>query len=388
MNKDIIGIIGSGTMGSGIAQVAARAGHSVLLYDNDPLQLEYAQINIAKSYDKLVDKGKFSRKDADDILELIDYTGDLNRFANCGLVIEAIVENHKIKSEVFERLCTIVDENCIIGTNTSSLSIASLSSSVKNSGRLIGIHFFNPAPILPLVEVVPWIGTEDKISEKTYNLIKDWGKVPVMAKDTPGFIVNRVARSFYGESLRIYEEGIADFAQIDKALKEKGGFRMGPFELMDLIGNDVNFTVTSTVFKEMFYDPRYKPSITQKRLVEAGMLGRKTGRGYYDYSNKNEAKAININEQTADSIFKRVIVMLINEAADALLFNIASREDLDLAMTKGVNYPKGLLKWADELGIGFVVEELNKLYDTYKEDRYRVSPVLEQMKKDNRKFYE
>jgi len=388
MKNEVIGIIGSGTMGSGIAQVAAKAGHKVILYDNDSLQLEYAQVSITKTYNKLEDKGKFTREEVEEIIDRISYSSNLELFSECDIVIEAIVENLEIKHNVFSRLCTIVSDECIIASNTSSLSIASLSSAVTKPGRMIGIHFFNPAPILPLVEIVPWIGTDENTKMKAYTLMQQWGKIPVYAKDTPGFIVNRVARPFYGESLRIYEEGIASFAQIDKAIKDKGGFRMGPFELMDLIGNDVNFTVTSTVFKEMFFDPRFKPSITQKRLVEAGMLGRKTGKGFYDYTNPGNDDDIVLDDVLAESIFNRVIVMLINEAADALLFNIAGKEDLDLAMTKGVNYPKGLLMWADELGIDFVVDKLNQLYQTYHEDRYRTSPVLLKMQNEGLKFYE
>jgi 3-hydroxybutyryl-CoA dehydrogenase len=197
-----------------------------------------------------------------------------------------------------------------------------------------------------------------------------------LAKDTPGFIVNRVARPFYGEALRIYEEGLADFATIDWAMKELGGFRMGPFELMDFIGNDVNYTVTETVFREFYYDPRYKPSFTQKRFMEAGYLGRKSGRGFYDYVETAEKPSPNMDKDLGQKILDRILVMLINEAADALYLNIATAKDIDLAMTKGVNYPKGLLAWANEKGIGWCVEKMDELYDKYREDRYRCSPLL------------
>ena len=206
-----------------------------------------------------------------------------------------------------------------------------------------------------------------------------------MTKDTPGFIVNRVARPFYGESLRIYEEGIADFATIDWALKEIGGFRMGPFELMDYIGNDINYTVTETVFTSFYFDPRYKPSFTQKRMMEAGYFGRKSGRGYYDYS--KELPKADENRDLGKQILWRVLSMLINEAVDALYLNIASKEDIDLAMTKGVNYPKGLLMWADEIGLKNILSQLEDLYSEYKEDRYRPSPLLRRMVKQNKSFY-
>ena len=217
-------------------------------------------------------------------------------------------------------------------------------------------------------------------------MIDGWNKVTVLAKDTPGFIVNRVARPFYGEALRIYEEGIADFATIDWAMTELGGFRMGPFTLMDYIGNDVNYAVTESVFKSFYYDPRYKPSFTQKRHSEAGYLGRKSGRGYYDYSDNALKVEPNKDAELGEQIKNRILVMLINEAVDALFLNIASKEDIDLAMTKGVNYPKGLLKWAEEIGLEHVLSQLEELFHEYGEDRYRPSPLLRRMVRDKKSF--
>jgi 3-hydroxybutyryl-CoA dehydrogenase len=245
---------------------------------------------------------------------------------------------------------------------------------------------------MKLVEVIPAIQTSNEVLEKSIKTISDWEKVVAIAKDTPGFIVNRVARPFYGESLRIFEESIADFTTIDHSLKTLGGFRMGPFELMDFIGNDVNYTVTETVFSAFYFDPRYKPAVTQKRFVEAGYLGRKSGIGYYEYD-KNGAivipKAVKEShyEKLAQKIFERVLVMLINEAADALFLNIASAKDIDNAMTKAVNYPKGLLAWADEKGIGWCVKKMDALYDEYHEDRYRCSPILRKMNRENKTFF-
>jgi 3-hydroxybutyryl-CoA dehydrogenase len=214
-----------------------------------------------------------------------------------------------------------------------------------------------------------------------------------VAKDTPGFIVNRVARPFYGEALRIYEEGIASFETIDSAMKNIGGFRMGPFELMDFIGNDVNYTVTETVFTAFYFDPRYKPAFTQKRFAEAGYLGRKSGKGYYDYDKnghliqRDSVIQPENEEPLKQLIFNRILVMLINEAADALFLNIASAEDIDNAMTKGVNYPKGLLAWADEKGMDWCVSKMDELYNEYHEDRYRCSPLLRKMNNENKTFF-
>ena len=245
---------------------------------------------------------------------------------------------------------------------------------------------------MKLVEVIPAVQTSQEVLDTCVAEITRWKKVVAVAKDTPGFIVNRVARPFYGEALRMYEEGIADFATIDWAMKSIGGFRMGPFELMDFIGNDINYTVTETVFNAFYQDPRYKPSFTQQRHSQAGYLGRKSGRGYYHYTDENANNAFakanpNTDEKVGTQIFNRVLVMLINEAADALFWNVASAEDIDNAMTKGVNYPKGLLAWADEKGIDWCVSQLDALYNEYHEDRYRCSPLLRRMNVKDETFF-
>ncbi|MBC8756713.1 3-hydroxybutyryl-CoA dehydrogenase [Kordia sp. YSTF-M3] len=386
-----VGIIGSGTMGSGIAQVAATAGCIVKLYDTKQAALDKSKAALEKILNRLVEKGRINTAEKKRIQGNISYVDSLKDLGDSDLTIEAIIENLDIKQKVFVELETYLSEEAIIASNTSSLSIASIASALKNPARCIGIHFFNPAPLMKLVEVIPAIQTSQEVLDKTIKTIADWKKVVAVAKDTPGFIVNRVARPFYGESLRIYEEGLADFATIDKALKTLGGFRMGPFELMDFIGNDVNYTVTETVFTAFYFDARYKPSFTQKRLSEAGYLGRKTGKGYYDYDENGRVTSSAVekpyDEELANQIFDRVLVMLINEAADALFLNIASTEDIDNAMTKGVNYPKGLLAWADEKGIDWCVETLDKLYDEYHEDRYRCSPLLRKLNRQGKNFF-
>ncbi len=387
-----VGIIGSGTMGSGIAQVAATAGCQVNLFDANQTVLEKSKTSLEKILIRLIEKGRIDTSEKNRIQSNINYVDSLEELSNSDLIIEAIIENLEIKKKVFSELETLVSDNCIIASNTSSLSIASIAASLKKPKRCVGIHFFNPAPLMKLVEVIPAIQTSYETLEKSIDTISSWGKTVAIAKDTPGFIVNRVARPFYSEALRIYEEGIASFHDIDDSLKNLGGFRMGPFELMDFIGNDVNFTVTETVFKSFFFDPKYKPSFTQKRFAEAGYLGRKSGIGFYEYDEKNQIVPLNKNKTNTDIalsqlIFDRVLVMLINEAADTLFWNIATAKDIDNAMTKGVNYPKGLLAWADEKGIDWCVNQMDQLYDEYREDRYRCSPILRKMKRENKNFF-
>jgi len=382
-----VAVIGSGTMGSGIAQVAATSGCVVKLFDLNKEALIKSKINLEKTLNRLIEKEKIDAVEKNRIQNNIHYVNTLQDLSDSDLVIEAIVENLEVKRKVFFELESLVSQNTILASNTSSLSITSIAASCQKPERVIGIHFFNPAPLMQLVEVVPAIQTSEDVVNRTVQTISDWKKVVAVAKDTPGFIVNRVARPFYSESLRILEEGIASIATIDWALKTVGAFRMGPFELMDFIGHDVNYVVTETVFTAFYYDPRYKPSLTQKRLVEAGYLGRKSGRGFYNYAENAVLPEPVEDILLAKSIFERVLVMLINEAADALFLNIASANDIDNAMTKGVNYPKGLLAWADELGINWCVEKLDELYNEYHEDRYRCSPILRKMNKENKNFF-
>ncbi len=374
-----VGIIGAGTMGIGIAQVAATNGCKVWIYDANAKQVETATVGLEKTLTKLVDKQKISAEKMTEILANISIATELKDFKDCELVIEAIIENKEIKTKVFTELENYVSESCIISSNTSSISITSLGAELKKPERFIGIHFFNPAPLMPLVEVIPSLLTEKTLAEKIYSLMKEWGKTPVIAKDIPGFIVNRIARPYYGEGLRIVEENIATPEQVDEAMKTLGNFKMGPFELMDLIGVDVNFAVTTTVYKDYFYDPKYKPSLLQQRMSEAKLHGRKTGKGFYDYSEGAEKPVAQKDDALYQQIFLRIISMLINEAVEAKRLGVANDEDIELAMQKGVNYPKGLLSWGKEIGYAKISETLQNLYEEYQEERYRQSPLLRKM---------
>jgi 3-hydroxybutyryl-CoA dehydrogenase len=385
--ETIIGVLGSGAMGSGIAQVAAASGHRVVLFDANATAMDKAKINLEKVLKSLAEKGKMSAQEADAIYSRITFAKNANEYKGCGIVIEAVIENIEVKQTVFKELEHITGPDCILATNTSSLSVVSIAAACEKPSRVVGIHFFNPAPLMPLVEIIPALTTAAEVTDTSRKLIDSWGKLTVLAKDTPGFIVNRVARPFYGEAIRIYEEGVANIATIDWAMKEIGGFKMGPFELMDFIGNDINYKVTETVWEQFFYDPRFKPSFTQKRLYEAKLFGRKSGRGHYDYSANAQNPEPVKNQELGQHIFMRILSMLINEAADALFWQVATRDDLDLAMTKGVNYPKGLLKWCDEIGANQVLAMIEALREEYHEDRYRTSPLLNLMVREKKKFY-
>jgi len=280
----VVGVIGAGTMGAGIAQVAAQAGHRVLLFDTAPGAAQIGIERTAKGLRKLVARNKISAEACESTLARLLPCDNIEELAQARLVVEAIVENLDIKQKVFSQLEALCGEETILATNTSSISVTSIAAALSRPQNLVGMHFFNPAPVMKLVEVISGVATAPEIAQKTFDTAAAWGKKPVLARSTPGFIVNRVARPFYAESLKILQEGGADVSTIDAIVRESGGFRMGPFELMDLIGHDVNFAVTQSVFNAYFQDSRFKPSLRQQELVEAGYLGRKSGRGFYDYS--------------------------------------------------------------------------------------------------------
>jgi len=499
-----VGVVGSGTMGAGIAQVAVLAGHPVVLYDSRTDAVPKAIQGIRQSLEKLVSKGKLSPEAAKSASARLCAASSLNELRGSGVVIEAIVEDLEVKRQLFAELESVVDAKCILTTNTSSLSVTSIASVLKAPQRLVGMHFFNPVPLMELVEVISGVGTDSESLTTIHATAAAWGKTPVYAKSTPGFIVNRVARPYYGEALLLLAEQAASPATIDAVMREAGGFRMGPFELMDLVGLDIGFAVSQSIFGAYFGDPRYRPSLIQQEMVRAGFLGRKTKRGFYEYGENaaaplpdteppaprpervtllstgslGEALAKRLAEsgvttarapsrtdhgdsvETGDAILAvtdgrsatqrahetghrnlvvvdlaldylkatrvaiakasgcdeqaylsavgllqaagyavsrlkdvpgiavmRTVVMLINEAADAVNQGVATVADVDTAMRKGVNYPKGPLAWADELGIETVQKALTNLDAHYGGDRYRVSPRIRQLLWSGDTFY-
>ncbi|MGW1602571.1 3-hydroxyacyl-CoA dehydrogenase [Streptomyces eurythermus] len=283
-----VAVVGTGTMGQGIAQVALVAGHPVRLYDAVPGRARDAAEAIGARLDRLVEKGRLSAGDRDAARARLTPADGLAELADCALVVEAVLERLDVKQRLFGELEEIVAEDCLLATNTSSLSVTAIGGALRHPGRFVGLHFFNPAPLLPLVEVVSGFATDFTSATRAYETARAWGKTPVACADTPGFIVNRIARPFYAEAFAVYEAQAADPATIDAVLRESGGFKMGAFELTDLIGQDVNESVTHSVWQSFFQDVRFTPSLAQRRLVESGRLGRKSGRGWYDYADGAE----------------------------------------------------------------------------------------------------
>lgn len=488
-----VGVIGAGTMGSGIAQVAASAGHPVFLFDAREGAAATARESLAKGLEKPVAKGKMTADEAAALVGRITPVAGLKGMAGAGLVVEAIVEDIAVKRDLFKQLEALLGADAILATNTSSLSVTAIGAALTDPSRMVGMHFFNPAQIMKLVEVVRGLATSAEVAETIFDTATAWGKSPVHAASTPGFIVNRVARPYYAEALRIVQEGGADPATVDAVLCDGGGFRMGPFALMDLIGNDVNHAVTESVFNAFFQDPRFKPSLLQRELVDAGFLGRKSGRGWFDYRDGAEnpaprtappappparlviegelgpaevlAKRIEASELTfvrgpstapdgggrivlddavlrltdgrtaseravaepgplvlfdlahdyaaagriaiakadqtgeqalhataglfqaigidvsivddiAGLIVMRTVAMLANEGLDAVLQGVATAKGVDIAMMKGVSYPRGPINWAERIGAGAVLDVLDNLARIYGDGRYRASALL------------
>ncbi|AOE85736.1 3-hydroxyacyl-CoA dehydrogenase PaaH [Pseudomonas sp. TCU-HL1] len=279
-----VAVIGAGAMGAGIAQVAAQAGHPVKLYDNRPGASAQAIDGIDRQLGRLVEKNKLTAENRAAIVARLQPVEAIEALADASLVIEAIVENLEVKRGLLRELEALCSADCILASNTSSLSITNLAAGLTHPGRVIGMHFFNPAPLMALVEIVSGLASDRDLADGLYETAKAWGKQPVHTRSTPGFIVNRVARPFYAESLRLLQEGAVDCATLDALMRDAGGFRMGAFELTDLIGHDVNYAVTCSVFDAYYGDFRFQPSLIQKELVDAGRLGRKSGHGFYSYA--------------------------------------------------------------------------------------------------------
>ena len=308
-------VVGAGVMGIGIVQVAAQAGHAVLLYDARPQAASEAVDQLIATFDKLITKGKLSEQTKQDSLARIEPISLLSDAKDVAVVIEAVSEDLKIKQKLFQQLEQVVAADCILATNTSSLSITAIANGLAHPQRLVGMHFFNPVPLMKLVEVVCGLDTRPGVAERIFQLCQAWGKHPVYATSTPGFIVNRIARPFYAEALELLQQKAVTAEVLDQCIRG-AGFRMGPCELMDLIGHDTNFAVTQSVYTSNFYDRRYKPSLVQRELIEAGRLGRKTGRGFYRYSNdgkkQSETDAIDLATDIATDIKSPSGVPIVN----------------------------------------------------------------------------
>ena len=367
---ECIGVIGAGIMGAGIAQVAASAGHPVLLYDTRAGAAPAAVEQINAQLQRLADKGRLSVDDVAAATRRLRAIVDLADLAGCALVIEAIVEDLDAKRQVFAELERVCGPDAILATNTSTIPVTDIAAELKQPERLCGMHFFNPAPVMRLVEVPSGAATAPEVAERVAATTRSWGKTAVRCASTPGVIVNRVARPFYGEAQRIAEEGGRTPRSIDGAMRA-AGFKMGPFELADLIGNDVNLAATESVWEQTGRDPRYEPAESQRQLVADNRLGRKTGRGWYDYS-----RAVEIEPEPDEEVSTRVLAMLVNEAAALLDRGEATASDVDTAMRLGTNYPRGPLEWGDQIGAQRIAEVLRTLHAQHPSGRYRLSDRL------------
>ncbi len=402
MTVERVAVVGAGTMGAGIAQAAAACGCSVRLIDVSADVLAMGMAGIRKHVRRSVEKVRISQAECDAILARIETADSIRDWPDTQLAVEAVVERMDVKRLVFAQLDAYTPADCVLATNTSSLRVSEIAEGVKDAGRVVGMHFFNPAPIMPLVEVIAADASHDWAIDRAFEVSRAWKKTPVRAKDTPGFIVNRVARGFYLEALRMLGEGVADVATIDHAMRALGGFRMGPFELMDLIGVDVNYAVSQSVYEQSGRPARLTPHEIQRQLVEKGEIGRKAGRGLYDYSGESPSPAVRVAERAMASsselagavdafveraalcdeaprraaqpvesyVFARILATIMNEAAMTLEDGVASAEDIDTAMRLGTNYPKGPLTWADEVGAVAVGRLLVCLNDADQDGRF------------------
>ncbi len=382
----VIGVLGAGTMGAGIAQLAARTGARTLLFDPIPEALERGITRAREGLGKEAAKGRVAPEQGDAAAERLEGVGELDALAPCELVIEAVPERIELKHELYARLSReIVAEECVLASNTSSLLVTAIAAAASHPERVVGMHFFNPAPIMRLLEVVAGEQSGERALALAHATGEAMGKTVIRAKDGPGFLVNRCNRPFGLEALRILQEGIADIETIDRIVRTEGGFRMGPFELMDLVGVDTGLEISKSFYEQSFGEPRWRPSPITTRYVAAGRYGRKSGRGYYDYSRDPyrspdphppaggaEAKA----RPAAGGVLERIVCQVINECAFALGEGVGSAQDIDTGMALGLNYPRGPLAWADEIGLERVLAVLDGLWEEYREERYRAAPEL------------
>jgi 3-hydroxybutyryl-CoA dehydrogenase len=393
-----IGVLGAGAMGAGIAQVAAEAGLEVVIHDPVDGAFERARTLIAGFLARRVQKQQLTEDGARAALTRLRLAPTLEELASADLVVEAIPEELKLKRDAFRRLDAAAPEATILATNTSSLSVARIARGTRRPGRIVGMHFFNPVPLMQLVEVVRAPATDAGTLARTRAAAERLGKTPVTTADTPGFIVNRVARPFYLEALRILGEGLASVEQVDGAMRGIG-FRMGPFELVDAIGLDVNFAVTQSVYEQFFYDPRYRPHPLQRMLVDAGRLGRKSSGGFYDYQADASRGAAwsgvgdrpdgpRMEPLSGEAVQARILAAIVNEAASAVADGVATPEAVDTAMRLGTNYPSGPLEWGERIGLVHVVGTLDALHAAVPDGRYRVVPLLRSVAERDGSFFE
>jgi len=382
-----VGVLGAGTMGAGIAQVAAEAGLEVLLHDPIAGATDRARERIGGFLARRVEKGQLTEMQRAAAVGRLGTSAVLEGLAVADIVIEAIPEELDLKREAFRRLDAVADVHTILATNTSSLAVARIAGATSTPGRVIGMHFFNPVPLMALVEVVPGPMTDPSVTDSVALLARLIGKTPVIAADTPGFIVNRVQRAYYLEACRILEGGLSDVAAIDDAMREIG-FRLGPFELADVVGTDVNLAAGIAIFDGFFGDPRLRPAQVQRRVVDAGRLGRKSGAGYYDYGpdgTRGEPwRAVvpraegpsAMPPMDATQIQVRILAAIVNEAASAVTDGVASPEAIDTGMRLATNWPDGPLAWGERIGLASVVGTLDALHSAVPDGRYRVTPLL------------
>jgi 3-hydroxybutyryl-CoA dehydrogenase len=398
-----VGIIGAGTMGAGIAQVAAMAGWTVELSDVDEPTVRAAIGGVSKRLDRLLEKGKLTARQRDEAADRLRIAAEPAPFSSCQLVLEAVIEDFGTKAGILRSVLPAVPRDAIIASNTSSLSISALGEAIDQAHRTVGMHFFNPAPLMKLVEVIAGAGTDPAIVDRACEIAGGWGKITARAADMPGFIVNHVARPYYLEAFRILAEGLAGADEIDEAMRDLGSFRMGPLELVDLIGLDVNLATTRSVWQRLAKPPLLSPCRLQEDLVAAGRLGRKTGRGFYSYEGQAPAPAIRIERRPLDLtdaqrravdefvsratdtpgndaqryVFARILVAVIAQAALAHERGVAAKNDIDTALRYGTNYPRGPFEWAQRIGPDVCVRLLEALNETARDDRFAVPALLE-----------